>query len=82
MSPVIETLINKDERHKIIDPIQEKTELIIKQEDLCMRLFTINQALTYSLYEPIDNLIYSLLDLYPPATLDLEADQLLIVCSE
>ena len=45
MAPVISTLINKDERHLITDPIIDRAAQISHYENLCEALFRLNKRI-------------------------------------
>ena len=81
---VLDKSITKEGRDEITEPLYAMGESVfMRNEAVCIGLLALNSGLNRFVYEPLDQLVYSLMDISSPqATVPLTSYQLLLISSD
>ena len=81
---VLDKSITKEGRDEITEPLYSMGESVfMRNEAVCIGLLALNSGLNRFVYEPLDQLVYSLMDISSPqATVPLTSYQLLLISSD
>ena len=81
---VLDKSITKEGRDEITEPLYAMGESVfMRNEAVCIGLLALNYGLNRFVYEPLDQLVYSFMDISSPqATVPLTSYQLLLISSD